>query len=114
MKRKNRPLVSLNTIIYILLVVVSLWIIYLMIYGHGGILERKKIINEITLLHREIDNLKSEKSRFKWEIENLISNKDYLAGLAHENGYREENETVFKFLKRDGVKVIDKLQNTSR
>ena len=93
---------------------VSLWIIYLMIYGHGGIVERKKIVDEITLLHREIDNLRSEKSRLQWEIENLTSNKDYLAGLAHENGYREENETIFKFLKRDRIKVSNKLQNTSR
>ena len=104
MANKRNRLLNLNTVIYLLLVAVSIWIIYLMVYGHGGIIKRRKIVNEITLLKNEIDTLKNEKARLNWEIKNLSTNKDYLAGLAHENGYRDSNEIIFKFLKKEKLR----------
>jgi len=110
MLQKKNSLLNLNTVIYFLLIIVSVWIIYLIVYGHGGIVERKKIINEITLLHREIEKLKDEKAKLIWEIKNLTTNERYIAGLAHENGYRKEDEIIFKFLKKKSL-INSKLKN---
>ena len=89
----------LNTIVYSVIFLVTLWIIYIMFFGKGGILERKKIIKEIGVLQSEIQSLKNEKLRLKWEIDNLKKSGDYTISIAHSYGYRFEDEIIFKFMK---------------
>ena len=108
MIKQKVKFINLNTIIYLLLIVATVWVVYLIVYGHGGIVQRNKILNEITSLKKEIKVLENQKDRLNWEIKNLTSNKKYLAGLAHEDGYKGKNEIIFKFLKKQKFENSDK------
>ncbi len=94
----------INIFIYLVIISVTIWIFYIIIFGNGGIIERKRIMTQIGNLEREIDNLKEEKLRLEWEIHNLKVSDDYLIRLAHSYGYKQDDEIVFKFLTKKTVK----------
>jgi cell division protein FtsB len=92
---------NLNTIIYLLLILLSLWISYLIIYGKGGIVKRKSLEAEIVTLQREINDLQEESDFLDVVLHHFTDNTRYLEGYARELGYRRESETIYKFIERD-------------
>ena len=96
MIRKN-----LNTIIYISLIVLAIWISYIIVYGKGGIVKRKKLEAEIVNLRAEIQELEHTSGMIDITIMNMRYNERYIEGYARELGYRKEGETIFKFIERE-------------
>ena len=84
--------------IYIVLIIFIGWLGYTIIYGRGGIIERRETQKNLSLLEEDIDSLEHEIERIDLEIKNLKSNRKYMIGLAREFGYKQEGEIIFRFL----------------
>lgn len=89
---------TLNYILLFSILVFILWIGYVIVWGRGGIIERRKAQHELALLQKEIAELKKEEERLDWEIRNMKYNKRYIEGYARELGYKKEGEIIFKFI----------------
>jgi cell division protein FtsB len=96
---------NLNTIVYVVLILLSLWVSYLIIYGRGGIVRRRSLEAEIHTLQREIDDLHRESDYLDVALRNLTDNVRYIEGYARELGYRKPGETIYKFIERDANAV---------
>jgi len=103
---KKIPVNYLNLFIYLLIIAVTLWIGYIMVYGKGGIVRRNELRKELAIISREIDELSSQKDKLQWEIEHLSNDERYIQGFAHDSGYRLEDEMIFKFIERDKLEGI--------
>jgi cell division protein FtsB len=88
----------LQCIIYIVVLVFIGWLGYTIIYGKGGIIERRETQNSLSLLEEDIRVLEHEIERIDLEIKNIKSNKKYITGLARELGYKQDGEIIFRFL----------------
>lgn len=91
----------LNAIIYIALIVLSIWISYIIVYGKGGIVKRRNLETEIISLQREIGELENSSGMIDIVIQNMRENERYIQGYARELGYRREGETIYKFIERE-------------
>ena len=91
----------LNTIIYIALIVLAIWISYIIVYGKGGIVKRRNLETEIISLQREIRELENSSGMIDIVIQNMRENERYIEGYAQELGYRREGETIYKFIERE-------------
>lgn len=91
----------LNTIIYIALIVLAIWISYIIVYGKGGIVKRRNLEIEIISLQREISELENSSGMIDIVIQNMRENERYIEGYARELGYRREGETIYKFIERE-------------
>lgn len=91
----------LNTIIYIALIVLAIWISYIIVYGKGGIVKRRNLETEIISLQREIGELENSSGMIDIVIHNMRENERYIEGYARELGYRREGETIYKFIERE-------------
>lgn len=91
----------LNAIIYIALIVLSIWISYIIVYGKGGIVKRRNLETEIISLQREIRELENSSGMIDIVIQNMRENERYIEGYARELGYRREGETIYKFIERE-------------
>ncbi len=91
----------LNAIIYIALIVLSIWISYIIVYGKGGIVKRRNLETEIISLQREIGELENSSGMIDIVIQNMRENERYIEGYARELGYRREGETIYKFIERE-------------
>jgi cell division protein FtsB len=91
----------LNTIIYIALIVLAIWISYIIVYGKGGIVKRRNLETEIISLQREIGELENSSGMIDIVIQNMRQNERYIEGYARELGYRREGETIYKFIERE-------------
>lgn len=91
----------LNTIIYIALIVLAIWISYIIVYGKGGIVKRRNLETEIISLQREIGELENSSGMIDIVIQNMRENERYIEGYARELGYRREGETIYKFIERE-------------
>jgi len=92
---------NLNTIIYISLIVLAIWISYIIVYGKGGIVKRKNLEAEISHLRTEIQELEYASGMIDITIQNMRYNERYIEGYARELGYRKEGETIFKFIEQE-------------
>ncbi len=92
---------NLNTIIYISLIVLAIWISYIIVYGKGGIVKRKNLEAEISHLRTEIQELEYASGMIDITIQNMRYNERYIEGYARELGYRKEGETIFKFIEKE-------------
>ena len=92
---------NLNTIIYISLIVLAIWISYIIVYGKGGIVKRKNLEAEISHLRTEIQELEYTSGMIDITIQNMRYNERYIEGYARELGYRKEGETIFKFIEKE-------------
>ena len=90
----------LQLIIYLLFFLFAFWIVYIIIYGNGGIVKREKIERELRVLEEEIYGLERTRERLDWEIKNLRSNRSYIEAYAREIGFRKRGEIIFKFVKK--------------
>ncbi|KPJ86241.1 MAG: hypothetical protein AMS17_13335 [Spirochaetes bacterium DG_61] len=91
----------LNTLIYVTLILLAVWVSFIIVYGKGGIVKRRNLEAEILTLEGEIRTLESERAMLDIVIQNLRGNKRYIEGYARELGYRKEGETIYKFIERD-------------
>jgi cell division protein FtsB len=91
----------LNTIIYIALIVLAIWISYIIVYGKGGIVKRRNLEYEIISLQREIRELETSSGMIDIVIQNMRENERYIEAYARELGYRREGETIYKFIERE-------------
>ena len=92
---------SIHLIIYFIFFLFAFWIIYIVINGNGGIVNREKLERELLILEEEIQELKKDKERLVWEINNLRSNRPYIEAFAREIGFKREGEIIFKFVKKE-------------
>ena len=90
----------LQLIIYLLFFLFAFWIVYIIIYGNGGIVNREKIERELRILEEEIYELERTKERLDWEIINLRNNRPYIEAYAREIGFKKKGEIIFKFIKK--------------
>ena len=90
----------LQLIIYLLFFLFAFWIVYIIIYGNGGIVKREKIERELRILEEEIYELERTRERLDWEIKNLRSNRSYIEAYAREIGFKKRGEIIFKFVKK--------------
>jgi cell division protein FtsB len=93
----------LQFIIYIVLILFIGWLGYTVIYGKGGIIERRETQRNLSLLEEDINSLEHEIERIDLDIKNLKSNRKYVISLARELGYKQDGEIIFRFLQRDGA-----------
>jgi cell division protein FtsB len=91
----------LHLFVYFIFFLFSFWIVYIIIYGNGGIISRETMSRELHVLEEEIGQLRTEKERLSWEIENLKSNRAYVEAYAQELGFKKSGEIIFKFMRRD-------------
>ena len=88
----------LQFIIYIVILIFIGWLGYTIIYGKGGIIERRETLRNLSFIEEDISVLEHEIERIALEIKNIKSNKKYITGLARELGYKQEGEIIFRFL----------------
>jgi cell division protein FtsB len=91
----------LNTIVYVVLIIVAVWISYIIVYGKGGIVKRNNLENEIVELQREIDGLEIDNGLIDVKIQSMRQNRRAIESYARELGYRREGETIYKFIERE-------------
>jgi len=91
---------KLNTIIYIFVILISFWMGYIIVYGRGGIIQRKDVEKKLMLLDTDILNLERKRDMIDLQIKNLKNNEKYIEGYAREQGYKKEGEIIFKFIKK--------------
>lgn len=77
-----------------------LWISYLILWGKGGIVERKGLEREILLLEDEIQELRLKQDLLDIHIRNSKENRKYIEGYARQLGYKKEGEVIFKFVEK--------------
>lgn len=75
------------------------WVVSCMIWGKGGLIEHRKVEEELAVLDEEILGLELELRRTETHLEYLRDNERYLEGFARELGYRKPDEVIFKFVK---------------
>ncbi len=91
----------LHIVIYFIFFLFSFWIVYIIIYGNGGIIKRENMRRELQVIEEEISLLKTEKERLSWEIESLKNDREYAEAYARELGFKKRGEVIFKFIKRN-------------
>jgi cell division protein FtsB len=91
----------LNTIVYVALIVIAIWISYIIVYGKGGIVKRNNLENEIVELQREIEELEIENGMIDIKIQSMRENRRAIESYARELGYRKEGESIYKFIERE-------------
>jgi len=91
----------LHLFVYFIFFLFSFWIVYIIIYGNGGIISRENMSRELQVLEEEISLLRTEKEKLGWEIESLKSNRAYVEAYARELGFKKSGEVIFKFMRRD-------------
>jgi cell division protein FtsB len=92
---------NLNTIIYVSLILLAVWVSFIIVYGKGGIVKRKNLEAEILTLEEEIRSLENERALRDLDIQNFRDNRRYIEGYARELGYRKEGEIIYKFIERE-------------
>ena len=99
MMRKS-PVNILNLAFYVIFSMFAFWIGYVIIYGNGGISNRKKASLELQVLQDDIRELEQKRKLLEWEIGNIRSNRAYIESFARELGYRKKGEIIFRFMKK--------------
>jgi len=90
-----------HLVVYFIFFLFSFWIIYIIIYGNGGIIKRENMRRERKVIEEEIRLLKTEKQRLSWEIESLKNNREYVEAYARELGFKKRREVIFTFIRRN-------------
>jgi len=97
----KRPVgTGMHAVLYIIIACVMLWIAYIVVYGSGGVFERREARRQVIALEAEIATLEKEKNRADQTIEFLQKNKLYIEGYARELGYKKRGEVIFKFIEK--------------
>jgi cell division protein FtsB len=94
------PVNILNLVFYVIFSLFAFWIGYIIIYGNGGINNRRKAALELQVLEDNIKELEQKRKQVEWEIENIRSNRAYIESYARELGYRKNGEIIFRFMKK--------------
>ncbi len=94
------PVNILNLVFYVIFSLFAFWIGFIIIYGNGGINNRKKASLELQVLEEDIKELERERKLLEWEIEKIRSNRAYIESFARELGYRKKGEIIFRFMKK--------------
>ena len=103
MMGKN-PVNILNLVFYVTFSLFAFWIGFVIIYGNGGVNNRRKASLELQVLEEDIKNLEQERKLLEWEIEKIRSNRVYIESFARELGYRKNGEIIFRFMKKQEEK----------
>lgn len=90
----------LNIIIYIIMFSFAIWLGYIIIYGNGGIVERRETQKTLDLLEEEIRELEFQIERVDLQIKDLKNNKKNIESFARELGYKNEGEVIFRFARK--------------
>ncbi len=91
---------GLHVVLYIIVLCVMLWVGYIVVYGSGGVFERREARRLVSALYAEIETLEREKDIAEKKIEFLQENKRYIEGYARELGYKKRGEMIFKFIEK--------------
>ena len=86
--------------VYILMLGFLLWLGYTIVYGKGGIVERRRTERTLACLQTEIEALKHDIEMADKELSNLATSEKYTMQLARELGYKKDGETIFRFLRK--------------
>lgn len=78
-----------------------IWVSYIIVWGKGGLVERKNLENQILSLEEEVHRLKLQEELLDIHIRNLKENRKYIEGYARELGYKKEGEVIFKFVQKN-------------
>jgi cell division protein FtsB len=78
----------------------AFWVAYALVYGKGGVIERKKVLGRIERLKAEIEQLESGSRHLDRRIENLKTDRRAVESYARELGFKKEGEVVYRFLKK--------------
>jgi cell division protein FtsB len=92
---------QINTILYLILILSMIWVSYIIVWGKGGLVERKNLENQILSLEEEVHRLKLQEELLDIHIRNLKENRKYIEGYARELGYKKEGEVIFKFVQKN-------------
>jgi len=103
MMRKS-PVNILNLVFYAIFSLFAFWIGFVIIYGNGGINNRRKASLELQVLEEDLKELEQNRKLLEWEIENIRSNRAYIESFARELGYRKNGEIIFRFMKKQEEK----------
>ena len=98
MGKVNRKFLSI--IVYTVMLIFLAWLGYTVVYGKGGIVERRSTEQTLARLEEEIELLEREIERADIELRNIRGNKRYLAQLARELGYKYDGELIFRFMRK--------------
>jgi cell division protein FtsB len=75
-----------------------LFILFFTIFGERGLLRIYHLNRELKDVHATIDELKTENSRLRREVEALRSDRRYLESIARRDfGMVRKNETIYQF-----------------
>lgn len=77
-----------------------IWVSYIIVWGKGGMVERRNLENQILDVEEEIHRLKLQEELLDIHIKNLKENRRYIEGYARELGYKKDGEVIFKFVER--------------
>ena len=98
------PVNILNLVFYVIFSLFAFWIGFVIIYGNGGINNRRKASLELQVLEEDIKELEQKRKLLEWEIKNINSNRAYIESFARELGYRKNGEIIFRFMKKQKEK----------
>ncbi len=92
---------QLHIALFIVVACVMLWIGYIVLYGNGGVFERREARRQVSALEAEITTLQREQDTAEKKIDFLHKNTRYIEGYARELGYKKKGEMIFKFIKKE-------------
>ncbi|MDD5065487.1 MAG: septum formation initiator family protein [bacterium] len=75
----------------------SLIIIYLFIFSDIGIIARIQLNQEMKRFEKKIALLRKENEKLKLTVEQLKSDRNYLAEMARKLGYARNGEKIYRF-----------------
>ena len=98
------PVNILNLVFYVIFSLFAFWIGFVIIYGNGGINNRRKASLELQVLEQDIKDLEQKRKLLEWETEKIRSNRAYIESFARELGYRKNGEIIFRFTRKQEEK----------
>ena len=84
-------------------IIIAFLVIYILLIDSASFYKTSRIKNKLTLLQKDIDNLKEENEKLKQENIKLENDKDIWEKKAREIGMQKEGEEIFIFKESEGL-----------
>jgi cell division protein FtsB len=88
-----------HLVLFCIFFLFAFWVAYALVYGRGGVIERKKALKQIDRLRAEIGQLETSSQHLDWRIENLRTDRRAVESYARDLGFKKEGEVIYRFLK---------------
>jgi cell division protein FtsB len=87
-------------ILYGIFFLFAFWVAFALVYGKGGMLERRKMTTRLDRLQEEVRDLEEQSAYLDWQVENMKKNRRTIEAYARELGFKKEGELIFRFMKK--------------